>query len=154
MIEIRVPKEIQNFQEKFLFNLTLRQIIAVVVMAAINVPLYILLRGPIGDSLAGFVVMIVAVPIGAYGFVKYNGMVFEKLFEAILTTMVIYPQKRIYETENIYVELARELEEEADAIGKANRKAAATGGKETTATEEKPNTQNSPANYPVFPNIQ
>ena len=117
MIEIRIPKEIQNFQEKFMFNLTLRQIMSIVMMVAINVPLYIFIRGSVGDSVAGFIVMIIAAPIGLYGFFRYNGMPFEKVFEAAVTTMFIYPQKRVYETENIYEGLLKELDEEADNNG-------------------------------------
>ena len=136
MIEIRVPKEIQNFQEKFLFGLTLRQLGSIVIIIIVNVPLYIFIKGPIGESLAGFVVMLVAAPIGACGFVRYNGMTFERIFEAILITTFISPQKRVYETENIYTELARELEEEADAIGKATTNTAITGGQTIYTTTQ------------------
>ena len=41
MIEIKIPKEITDYKEKFLFGLTVRQLVSVVVALAICIPLFI-----------------------------------------------------------------------------------------------------------------
>jgi len=126
MIEIKVPKEIKTYQEKVFISLTLRQVISVVLIAVIAIPLYIFGAKLIGD-LISLVVMLVVAPIAAFGFVRWNDMNFEQIFEAIMTTMFLYPANRIYESENIYAQIAKQLEEEAESNGKSEK--AAAGGK-------------------------
>ena len=58
-LEVRIPKEITEYHEKF-YGLTLRQILACLAIAAINIPLYMNLSKAIGDDLASYVVILVA----------------------------------------------------------------------------------------------
>ena len=83
MIEIKVPKEITEYKEKFLFGLTIRQCVSAVVALAICVPLYIFGKDYLGDDLVGWLVILIAVPIFGFGFFKYDGMPFE-IFIAML----------------------------------------------------------------------
>ena len=41
MIEIKIPKEIRDYKEKFLFGLTIRQFISAAAALAVRVPLYL-----------------------------------------------------------------------------------------------------------------
>ena len=87
MIEIKIPKEITDYKEKFLFGLTIRQLVSAVVALAICVPLFIFGKDYLGEDLVGWIIILVAVPVFAFGFFKYDGMPFEKFLG------IIYRQK-------------------------------------------------------------
>ena len=83
MIEIKIPKEITDYKEKFLFGLTVRQLVSAVVALAICVPLFIFGKDYLGEDMVGWIIILVAIPVFAFGFFKDDGMPFEK-FLAIL----------------------------------------------------------------------
>ena len=102
MIDIRIPKEIRTYKEKFFFGLTLRQSVCTGLALAINIPLYFLGRDILGDDLTGWLVILTAIPLMAIGFINYNGMTFEELAIAVIKFSFIYPRKRIYKSENLF----------------------------------------------------
>jgi len=109
MIEIKIPKEITEYKEKFLFGLTVRQFISVAAALAVCVPLYIFGKDYIGDDGAGWLVLLFAAPIFGFGFVKYNGMTFEKLIMVIFRQKWKEPQKRKYIELPVFWEWREEL---------------------------------------------
>ena len=72
MIEIKIPKEITEYKEKFLFGLTIRQCVCAVAALAVCVPLYIFGKDFLGDDVVGWLVILIAVPIFAFGFFRYR----------------------------------------------------------------------------------
>ena len=102
MIDIRMPKEVRDYKEKIYFGLTTKQLICSALVLLINVPLYWYGREIIGDDLIGWVVIIVACPFFAIGFIKYNGLKFEELMIAIIKFELLAPQKRKVKTKNFY----------------------------------------------------
>jgi flagellar motor component MotA len=102
LIEIKIPKEIRDYKEVIFAGMNLRQIISLVVVFAINVPLYIFSKPHIGDELASWLVIIVGVPTFLVGFIKFDGMPFEKYFQVMLRFNFLVPRKRKYKVENIY----------------------------------------------------
>ena len=74
MIEIRIPKEIREYKEKIMLGMTLKQVISIGIMAAVNIPLYFMLNPLLGMEVTSFVIMLTAAPIGAWGFVKIGGI--------------------------------------------------------------------------------
>lgn len=111
MIEVKVPREIKDYKQKFLFGLTVRQFISVVLALGICVPLYIFGKEPIGDETISWVVIIVAAPIFCFGFLKFNGMPFEQ-FANLAIRMQREPQKRKYVDLPVFWYLREELIEE------------------------------------------
>lgn len=111
MIEIKVPKEISDYKQKFLFGLTVRQFISVVLALGICVPLYIFGREPIGEDVVSWVVIIVAAPIFCFGFLKFNDMPFER-FAALAIRQQIEPQRRKYVDLPVFWYLRQETIEE------------------------------------------
>jgi len=101
MISVRIPKDIRSYKEKLIAGLTARQLIAVFIALVICVPTYIYGRRLLGDDLAGWLVMIVALPAGAVGFYRKNGLPFEK-FAAVIIRHFLCPGKRSYQTENAF----------------------------------------------------
>jgi hypothetical protein len=102
MIEVKIPKEITNYKEKLFFNLTLRQTLSVVIALLINIPLYIYGRTYIKPDILSWIIIVMALPILFCGFFKYNGLTFEKFVLVVILHSFIYPQIRIYKTENPY----------------------------------------------------
>lgn len=108
MIEIRIPKEIRTYKEKLFFGLTLRQLICTVIAILVNVPLYWFGKDIIGAEAASWVVILIAMPLFLIGYFSYNGMTFEQFIKSFIQHEFIYPQKRKYETLNIFEVLAQE----------------------------------------------
>ena len=102
MIEIKLPKDIRDYKEVLFAGLNLRQIVSLSMAFAINVPLYLYSKSYIGEELASWLVMLTGVPVFLLGFIKFDGMPFEKYFMIMLRFNFIVPRKRKYKIENIY----------------------------------------------------
>lgn len=96
MIEIKVPKEITDYKEKFMFGLTVRQFFSVAVALVICVPLYIFGKDYLGEDLVSWLIIIVAAPVFGFGFFKYNGMPFEQFVLLLYRQKWAEPQRRKY----------------------------------------------------------
>lgn len=96
MIEIKIPKEITDYKEKFMFGLTVRQFLCVAAALVICVPLYIFGKDYIGEDLVSWLIILVAAPIFAFGFFKYDGLPFEQFIVMLYRQKWSEPQKRKY----------------------------------------------------------
>ena len=83
-VEVRIPKEITEYQEKIMFGLSIRQLVCTVIAIVISVPSYIFLMNKIGQELTGYIVMIEVVPFIAIGYLKPKGLKFEKVLVMFL----------------------------------------------------------------------
>lgn len=105
-LEVRIPKEITEYREKF-YGLTLRQILACIVVCAINIPLYMYLSDLIGSDPASYVVILVATPILFIGFIKIHNLDAEKIIPYWWRNYISFSKPLIYKTEK---EIAAEKE--------------------------------------------
>lgn len=121
MIEIKIPKEIRDYKEVIFAGLTLRQIICLSIAFLINVPLYLYTKPYIGDELASWLVIFTGVPIFLIGFIKFDGMSFEKYFKIMLRFNFLVPRKRKYKTENIYTIIFDEQSKSVEEILKSKK---------------------------------
>ena len=62
MAYVPVPKDLTRVKTKVAFNLTKRQLVCFGCGALIGVPLFFLLRGPAGNSVAAMCMMLVMLP--------------------------------------------------------------------------------------------
>ena len=76
-IEVRIPKEIKEYKEKIIFGLNLRQLISVFVGGIICLSTYFLLKPIVGTDIASDIIIIEAIPIFAFGFIKVRSFNFE-----------------------------------------------------------------------------
>lgn len=102
MIEIKIPKEINEYKEKFLFGLTVRQFVSVAVALVICVPSFIFGKNVLGEDLMSWIIILIAVPIFGYGFFNFNGMPFEQFVIVLYRQKWAEPQKRKYEELPVY----------------------------------------------------
>lgn len=94
-IEIKIPKEIKEYKETFLFGLTVKKFISLALTLAICVPLYIFGKNFMPEEMVSWAVMIVGVPILGIGFVTYHNLTFTQLVKRFFD-MTFHPQKRKY----------------------------------------------------------
>ncbi len=101
MIEIRIPKEITEYKEKFLFGLTMRKFFSLAIALLICVPLFIFGKEFIPEDIVSWIVILIASPILAFGWFSYHGMNFETFMKHIIR-FYTEPQKRPYKELNVF----------------------------------------------------
>ena len=131
MAYVPVPKDLTKVKTKVAFNLTKRQLVCFGCGALIGVPLFFLLRGPAGNSVAAMCMMLVMLPLFMLAMFEKHGQPLEKIIGNILKVAVIRPKQRPYRTNNFYAVLERQanLDKEVYDIVRGKDKAAGrTGG--------------------------
>lgn len=118
MAYVSVPKDLTKVKSKVLFNLTKRQLLCFAAAALMGVPLFFLLRGSAGTSVAALVMILVMLPGFLFGIYEKNGQPLEVIARQIIQTCFIRPKERPYQTNNFYAALTRQnqLEQEVKAI--------------------------------------
>jgi hypothetical protein len=101
-LEVRINKEVRNYQESLFFGLTLRQFIFALVAVAVAVTVYFGLRPVMGEGEIGWLCVLAAFPFALGGFFQYNGMTLEQFILAFLRTELLYPGKLVFKSENLY----------------------------------------------------
>ena len=99
---VQIPKDLAKVKTKVAFNLTKRQLICFSVAAVTALPPYFLLKGTLGTTLAGLLVLVIAMPSFLAAMYEKNGQPFEKVLKQVITSIFIRPKQRPYKTENIY----------------------------------------------------
>ena len=131
MAYVPVPKDLSKVKTKVAFNLTKRQLVCFGSGALIGVPLFFLLRGPAGNSVAAMCMMLVMLPFFMLAMYEKHGQPLEKIDGNILKVAVIRPRQRPYRTNNFYAALERQanLDKEVYDIVRGKNKAAGRKGR-------------------------
>ena len=101
-IEVRINKEVRDYQESVFFGLSLRQLIFALLAVLVAVGVYFGLRNIVGTGEIGWLCVLAAFPFALGGFFTYNGMTFEKFLLALIRSELLYPQKLVFRSENLY----------------------------------------------------
>lgn len=132
MAYVPVPKDLSQVKTKVIFNLTKRQLICFAAALVVGLPLFFLLKGSVGTSLAAFAMILVMLPCFLFAMYEKHGQPLEVVLKHVIQTKFIRPKERPYKTENFYslLEKQRNLEKEVSAIVKRTRhKDAGNGSK-------------------------
>lgn len=123
MAYVPVPKDLTKVKTKIAFGLTKRQLICFAAALITGVPLFFLIKGSAGTSLAAFVMMLVMLPCFFFAMYEKHGQPLETVLKNIIQTKYVRPKERPYQTNNFYsaVIRQRELEKEVSAIVKRKR---------------------------------
>ena len=92
MAYVPVPKDLTKVKTKVAFNLTKRQLVCFGGGALIGVPLFFLLRGPVGNSVAAMCMMLVMLPFFMLAMYEKHGQPLEKIVGNIIKVAVIRPR--------------------------------------------------------------
>lgn len=79
-MEVRINKEVRNYQESLFFGLSLRQFLFALLAVAVAVGVYFGLRPVLGHGEIGWVCILAAFPFALGGFFQYNGMNLEQFY--------------------------------------------------------------------------
>lgn len=97
-IEPRIHDEIKDYKEKF-YNFTLRQWIFGILILITTVPLYLFLSPKIGSNMAGWIVILIAIPIGFVGFIPIQGLNAERIMFYWKRNYINFVKPILYKTE-------------------------------------------------------
>lgn len=121
---VEVPKDLSKVKTKFIFGLTGRQLICFAIAAGIGIPIFILLHGVLGSTLAIAVMMVAMMPLFFIGMYEKDGQPCEKLLKNWIRANIIRPKYRPFKTDNYYSTLLRayEAKKEVNDIVRAQKK--------------------------------
>ena len=124
MAYVPVPKDLSKVKTKVVFNLTRRQLLCFAAALALGLPLFFLLKGGAGTSLAAFAMILVMLPCFLFAMYERHGQPLETVLKTIIRTRFIRPKERPYQTNNFYaaLERQRDLEKEVAAIVRGKNK--------------------------------
>lgn len=136
MVEVHVPKEINQYESKLLGPLTSRQLIVCLIFGPIIVFFFNLVyQNTNSIETAVPVILPFAVIAGLFGWVKPYGMKFEVFLRSVFINVVIAPSKRLYVTNNyheqfsdlvltneVMEEIEKDLEEYGNIFSKKEKK--------------------------------
>lgn len=101
-MEVRINKEVRNYQESLFFGLTLRQFLFALLAVGVAVGVYFGLRTVLGTGEIGWVCVLAAFPFALGGFFQYNGMTLERFLLAFVYTQLLCPKRLVFKSDNLY----------------------------------------------------
>lgn len=140
MIEIKMPKEINQYEAKAAGPFTLRQLLCLFICLPIGVAIFMLSKPYVGVDVAGFLVFIPGSVAYLFGWYKPYGMWFEKYMQTVFVNSFLAPSRRVYKTENIYAHLLQEIQKDGlsatDPEGEATQKSGRSRTKKYKRSKE------------------
>lgn len=110
MAFVSVPKDLTKIKNKVVLNLTKRQLVCLVIAAAVGLPFYFLTKNYIGTSNAATGMVLFMLPAFLFAMYEKDGMPLEKVLLNIINVKLKKPAVRRYETKNIYEMEERKIE--------------------------------------------
>ena len=114
IMEVRINKEVRDYQESLFFGLSLRQLIFALLAVAVAVGVYFALRTVVGAGDIGWLCVLAAFPFAVCGFFTYNGLTFERFLIAVIRSEFLYPRHLVFRSDNLYAKLLEHTEMKED----------------------------------------
>lgn len=129
MIEVEIPKDIEEYEPKLIGPFTKRMLLCVIAIAATSFFGYKLIGMFLDNGLRILIPLIFDIPWALIALYKPYGMKFEQYFVSQLYTTILPPKHRKYKTENLYEQLEQQIEkEEATANNSSAKNKKGKGG--------------------------
>ena len=103
-MEVKINREIRNYNESMFFGLSLRQFAFSILAVGVAVLLYFVLKPHVGTETVSWMCVLGAAPFAAMGFVSYHGMTAEQFVWAWLRSELLEPKQIRFEPVNIFYE--------------------------------------------------
>ena len=91
-MEIKINKEIKEYNETMFFGLSVRQFICAILACGAAVGIYFGCRSFMGTKTLSWLCMLGAAPFAALGFIRYNGMYAEQIARAWIRSEILMPK--------------------------------------------------------------
>lgn len=122
MIKADVPQDVTEYKEQFFLGMTSRQIVCVVLMIVLAVGTFLIGKNFVTTDILIYLIVFEVAPLAAIGFLKYNGMGFEKMIVQVADFYIGNQRRKIsYLPEE--TEIHDKVREIALAAAEAERKA-------------------------------
>ncbi len=95
MIKADVPQDVTEYKEQFFFGMNSRQLICSVLMIALAVLTFLVGSKFISTDILVYITIFEIAPLAAVGFLKYNGMGFEKIAATVMDFYVSNQRRRM-----------------------------------------------------------
>lgn len=118
-MEVKMNKEIRDYQESMFFGLNFRQCICSVFAILAAVGIYFGFRDVLGDEISGWLCILGAAPFAACGFFRYHGMTAEQFLWAVIKSELLYPKRLTFQSENLYYACLEEYILDGGRTGKS-----------------------------------
>ncbi len=137
-MEVKMNKEIRDYQESMFMGLDLRQCVFSVLAILTAIGIYFGMREITGQEITGWLCVLGATPFAACGFFQYHGMTAEQFVWAVIKSELLYPKKLVFQSEDIHYSC---MEETICGWGEKNQKDGAeilkeAGAKSRSKTEK------------------
>lgn len=107
-MEIKINKEIKDFNETMFFGLSIRQFIFSILACGIAVLIYFIGRDTLNKEILSWLCILGALPFAAWGFVRYHGMYAEQIARAWIRSEIKMPRALYFTGINSYKEQENE----------------------------------------------
>ena len=101
-MEIKINKEIKEYNETMFFGLSMRQFFFSILACGAAVAIYFSCRSFLDAETLSWLCMLGAAPFAALGFIRYNGMYAEQIVRAWIRSEIKMPRKLTFTGENRY----------------------------------------------------
>ena len=105
LLEIKINKEIRDYQESIFMGLSLRQFIFAVLTVGVAIGVYFGLRNVLGTETVSWLCVVAAFPFAILGFVKYHGMTAEQFIRAYIQSEFLMPKQLTSKPTNLYASI-------------------------------------------------
>ncbi len=129
MIKADIPQDVTEYKEQFFFGLTIRQFVCGIAMIALAVLTFLIGKSFISTDILMYIVIIEVAPLAAVGFMRYNGMPFEKIASTVFEFYVgnqrrgmKYLPEEVFLHDEVRKIWLNGLEKESAAEKKANKR--------------------------------
>lgn len=95
MIKADVPQDVTEYKEQFFFGMNSRQLICSVLMIVLAVVTFLIGSKFISTDILVYITIIEIAPLAAVGFLKYNGMGFEKIAATVVEFYVSNQRRKM-----------------------------------------------------------
>jgi hypothetical protein len=105
LLEIKINKEIRDYQESIFMGLSLRQFIFAVLAVGVAIGVYFGLRNVLGTETVSWLCVVAAFPFAILGFVKYHSMTAEQFIRAYIQSEFLMPKQLTSKPTNLYASI-------------------------------------------------
>ena len=103
-MEVKVPRDILQYEESLFFGLSLRQFLFSLLAVGVAVGAYFLFDPILGTETTSWICMVAALPFALLGFVRYNGMTADQFARTWVRSELLFPEVLVFRGSNFYMD--------------------------------------------------